>query len=532
LAIAPFGCIYRPLYEIVQYDIGLARCINLIIIIGLAALCINCLLVNLGKNKTKGLVFKNVLPLSCGVFISLFAPFLEMRFTPSYNTLALQGILVTIIGVFLAKKSSWLPLFLIAVGGVLTFLGKPTSAAFLASVILAYLIINRSISLQQLGMLLLLALLVMGAAIFMVEGSLTRFVQKYIALAEISQKISPMYDFWNVVRVSKPPIKLRQILICFLFMAILVWLAKRSLDQKSKEVTLVSVGITLLVFLVILGLIRLPPIWIDEIGLQILAFPLAAAALFRFQTGKNPMTMLHLPLVILLLLLPYVYVFGTGRAYWDNMPGASFFWFLAGVPFLSACLSYDQIGKVLVPWTLMALLAGACIVSIAEKNPYRQNIPLSEMKVKFKPTGALFGIMVEEERAKFFAELQIKATRAGLSPGTNLIDLTGSFPGTALVLDLVPMGSPWLSGGYEGSNEVASLLLERVDRGKLHNAWVLLAPDSPRSLDPKILSRLGLRFPQDYVEVFSVVLPEGRNFPTQPIRQIFYKPANPFSLYN
>jgi hypothetical protein len=57
-----------------------------------------------------------------------------------------------------------------------------------------------------------------------------------------------------------------------------------------------------------------------------------------------------------------------------------------------------------------------------------------------------------------------------------------------VVLDLIPLGSPWMPGGYAGSLDVADFLLGKTDPQKLKESWILVAPNSRRMLDKKYLN--------------------------------------------
>jgi hypothetical protein len=206
------------------------------------------------------------------------------------------------------------------------------------------------------------------------------------------------------------------------------------------------------------------------------------------------------------------------------MPGACYFWFMAAVPLLLSGFSENESEKILIPWVLAFLLMGSWILFIAEKNPYRQNQPLAQQSGVLRLAGSKIGLKVEKERAQYFNSLFSEGFKAGLNSKSYIIDLTGASQGVSLVLDLVPLGSPWMPGGYPGSFEVAKFLLKDTNPQNLRESWILVSPDSPRGLDVKILESLNLRFPESYELAFSVVLPSGKNYPLAPIRQDFFRP--------
>jgi len=152
---------------------------------------------------------------------------------------------------------------------------------------------------------------------------------------------------------------------------------------------------------------------------------------------------------------------------------------------------------------------------------------LAKQSGELKLDGWKVGLRVEQERADYFRALQRGALSAGLVPKNYLIDMSGGSQGVSVVLDLIPLGAPWMPGGYPGSLEVAEFLLRKNDPQKLKESWILVVtPNSRRSLDKKILKSLNLNFPDAYNLAFSVVLPSGKSYPLAPIRQEFYRPKN------
>lgn len=519
-----FGFFYHPLSLLVHHDPVLLRLTNgaatlsLTSLLGLSLLERTVAVGGTGKSK---LLFPVI---SAGLLILLFGPFLEMRMTPSYNTMALQGILLAVAGAFLIRSRPYASLLMIAAGGLILFLAKPPGAVLLGILILGYLLVTRSASwtiLGWLGILILLGFLLLAISI---GESPIKLFSRYLNSAEFAQKIDPMYNVANLLRPDWPPIKLRQLLASGLVVVLLLWIGETSPKPKFQMVGTIAGGTALLIVGLNQGGLPMPSLWIDEIGLQALAFPAAAAILFAVKKGKSPFRCPVAPECFLLLLLPYVYVFGTGRAYWDNMPGACYFWFLAAVPLIIIGFSAENSEKILIPWTLIFIFMGSCIFSIAGESPYRQNQPLAKQSGELKLTGWKVGLKVEAERADYFRTLQREALPAGLEPQNYLIDLSGGSQGVSVVLGLTPLGSPWMPGGYPGSLEVAEFLLRKTDIKKLRESWVLDAPDSRRKLNKEILKSLNLNFPEAYELAFSVVLPAGKNYPHQPIRQDFYRP--------
>jgi hypothetical protein len=90
--------------------------------------------------------------------------------------------------------------------------------------------------------------------------------------------------------------------------------------------------------------------------------------------------------------------------------------------------------------------------------PYRLNGGLSE-EDESVDLGAFGKINVHPETARYVHELQAIAKRVPADARDCLVDLSGGTPLSAIALGVEPAASPWILGGYAGSNEFASYVL-------------------------------------------------------------------------
>ena len=117
-------------------------------------------------------------------------------------------------------------------------------------------------------------------------------------------------------------------------------------------------------------------------------------------------------------------------------------------------------------------------------------------------------IAFSESSAAYIETIRSQAAKHGWVPNTPLIDLTGQAPGATLVLAADFLGAPWVVGGYPGSsNALQWMLSSERNSGKLADAWVIESVGSKRALEVQVLRNVGLRFPQDYLQVTEAFFP-------------------------
>jgi hypothetical protein len=144
VSLSQFGFIYHPLYKLVDGNIALLRQTNVLLTFCLAWTLagISLKAIFVGRNWTKFslIVISAAIASASLVFLRLWLP------TPSYNWLSFQSLLITAIGLLLAEKHfsglsvvGWL---LVATGGWLAFMAKPTTAAALGLSSAVYLLLS------------------------------------------------------------------------------------------------------------------------------------------------------------------------------------------------------------------------------------------------------------------------------------------------------------------------------------------------------------------------------------------------------
>lgn len=227
-----------------------------------------------------------------------------------------------------------------------------------------------------------------------------------------------------------------------------------------------------------------------------------------------------LKLYIFFILLAIAYAFGSGNGLVRQMSGG--FVFLSAASLYSAFWIDQYIGKRYLGYavSLLLVLSVCLILTLAYRNPYRLPAKIKDQIVQVTFAGRKGTIFVDEKTAKYVNELKRTALEAGWKPGMYLIDLTGGSPGATVILGGRAPGAPWLVGGYKGSNDFARAALAKVPSLTLQTAWVLTAPKGRRRLSNKVLSDLGLEFPNAYEAVEKVKTGHRNEV------QLLWKPLN------
>jgi hypothetical protein len=242
------------------------------------------------------------------------------------------------------------------------------------------------------------------------------------------------------------------------------------------------------------------------LSLALISSALFTLCVWKKNTGESRLKTFRRIVILhfFLFMLTFAMAFGSYNIIVRQMSFA--FVFLAAGAILSA-LWIDQYVDRKILGGLIPVLVSISVLNVATlgfKNPYRLAGKISDQVVEssFLMEGGY--LKVDPSTALYISALKKIALEAGWQPGTPLIDLTGGSPGATVILDGRIMGVPWLLGGYKGSAEFAKTVLKMVPEPLQNTAWVLTAPEGKRSLSDKILSEIGLNFPDRYVAIGKV----------------------------
>jgi hypothetical protein len=214
-----------------------------------------------------------------------------------------------------------------------------------------------------------------------------------------------------------------------------------------------------------------------------------------------------LPVLAALLTASMPLAFGIGSTNKiEYMAGlSSTFWIGSAVLLLLAA------GKPSDRYVNASILA-ACFATItvvhlisAAATPYRAVAPLWEQSSCIPSGSDRATICLDAKSAAYVMALRAEASTAGFTPGTALIDLTGTAPTTVFMLGGTAIGAPWLIGGYQTSAEFVRRSLALLSPAQRERAWVLSAPAGHRPIPAGVMQQVGLDFPNSYREVARAV---------------------------
>lgn len=535
-SVTQFSFVCHPLYRLVGGDIALLRRASLLLTLGLGwGLC--HLLVGKMIAAPSAPGWRQRLPhfatsavLSTGTLACLHFFWLP---TPSYDSLALQSLLVAAIGILLAESGasgrSLLGWLLIGFSGWLAFMAKPTTALALAVAIGLYLVLSGRFKARMLTLSLATTACAGLASAWLIDGTLAGFVRRLALGAEDAQLLQGRHTLGEALRLDDFQLNTGEKLT-FASATVLVFVATRLCLSPHPGKKICGAAAALIPSLVCLWVTLLGGTFSLSLGrfqgLQYWAAPLAALLAFVTmavrENDPRRVSRERWALVACLAAFPHIYAFGTNENYWHSGSRAAIFWVLAGVVLLGSLHREKTTWRTFLPAAVGAQLCTTILLFVSMEHPYRQTQPLRLNKdiVHFEGTGSK--LLVSPEFADYVARLQLLARTGGFKAGDPMLDLTGRFPGALYALGAKSVGRSWMIGGYPGSEALAIANLDRVSPAELKSAWILTEPGGPRRLPAEILQRYGIAV-ADYHEVGEIDSPRG-SYPDS-YKQHLLKPA-------
>ena len=503
-----FGFAYRPVFELLGYDIAALRLFGHVVLIGLSLLLFRRVLVQLdgayaGWNRTQSAILLVVLASSAIVFYRVWL------LTPNYNTLNLYGALLVAAGLvprlgpgtpqasLQSARSLVVDGVMIAVGMTLCFLAKPPTAALLTFIVLL-VCVGSWRNIQFACAALAGAAILTAATLLAIDHTPSAIVARYVNSRALQLSLQSGHDVASLVSSLDPGWLWRNIRLVstsLAFAGALVVAARAGQRPMVRPMAVVAS----------LGIVAFAAIWMWTAPAA-LALPLLAVACvaWRLLSSDNettrPVAWGLLRVAAVLMVFPFALGFGSNIPISHTSGLYAVFW-VAGTLLIAGALLRGAMARNLIAATAFAaaiVSAGVVAGSVAE--PYRLATPIwgQTDRVAIRDSD----LRLDRQAARYLQTLKQAALDNGFADGTPMIDLTGRSPGTLYALGARPLGAAWLLGGYPGSIEFAVRALTSAPRAELERAWVLTAPDGRRAVDPATAApRLGLPFPQGYVEV-------------------------------
>jgi hypothetical protein len=503
-----FGFVYRPVFELLGYDITALRLFGHVVLIGLSLLLFRRVLAKLGDayagwHRTQSAILLIVLASSAIVFYRVWL------LTPNYNTLNLYGALLVAAGLVprfgpSASQAS-LPSVtspvvdgaMIAVGMTFCFLAKPPTATLLTLVIL--LVCAGSWRHFSFACAALAGAAILTAAVLLaIDHTPSAIVARYMDSRALQLSLQSGHDLASLISMLDPGWlwqNIRVVLTSFAFAGALVVAARAMERPMTRSMAVVAA----------LGLVALAAIWMwtAPAALSLALLAAACVAWRLLSSGKEatrPVAWGLLRGAAVLMVFPFALGFGSNNPISHTSGLYAVFW-VAGTLLVVGALWRGAMARNLITATAFAAaIVSAGVIADSVAAPYRLATPIwgQTDRVAIRDSG----LRVDPQAARYLQTLKQAALDNGFSEGTPVIDLTGRSPGTLYAIGARPPGAAWLLGGYPGSLAFTVQALAHVPRAELERAWVLTAPDGGRAVDPAAAtSRLALPFPQGYGEV-------------------------------
>jgi len=519
-SVTQFGFILNPLFRAVGWDIALFRQTGLVVTAVLAGVLVASRLHCLGLSWRQAAASGVIL---APVSLMLFYPWLP---TPSYNSLAFQGLLLVGIALSLMEANSRAALSgwaLLGLGGWLVFMAKPTSAALLGPAVLVYLAATRRLRPWGLVIAVILAAGLLLASALAIDGSIGRFVTRLSTGSEFAAALESGHSVLSILRLDgilPSPSELMAFVASTALIAGVTWCISTNRTPLRVFGLGVVAACALAVFGIATGVVVQPFALGTYAILQICAAPIGAIIGVAIASGRafRPPGKVIL-LAALFASFPYVLAFGTNNNHWTSGAKATLFWMLASFTLVTG--SGVQ-WRAMLPGAAGALAIASILMAGGAQQPYRQTRPLQEQHtlVAVGPGDRL--LAMSDDFAAYIEGLRQLARNGGFTPGTPMIDLTGHYPGALFALDAQAIGQAWMIGGYSGSNSLAKSALALVSCERIAEAWLLDEPDGRRALSMDAVLPAGL----DYELVGSIMSPAG-SYPQAYEQQLFRPVGDP-----
>ena len=507
-----FGFVYHPLYELLNGNIAALRQANILIIFGLAWILM-------------GTFFKTTmafypLPGWHGIVITAGFAMLALVYfnhyfwlpTPSYNSLALQSLMIAATGLLLMERDgpreSLTGCMLLGIGGWLAFMAKPTTAIALGCCSVFYLFTVGKLTARLILMPMAVAAISFVVGALLIDGSVVGFIKNLEEGIEIWWLLGSRHGLADVLRYDdlsfggNGPGALMAAVAVFFLGALLLGSRTRVVVYCGTMLFMLFPFFSLAIILGFLHLNLARDLGLGaRQGLLLWAIPLTAALIglsSRKFNGAFAISRVQWARAFVFFALSVAYSLGTNANYWIKSIGGGIFWVLAGLVILVPVMNHERFKYMALSLVLAGQMMTVVLVDYAIEHPYRQPQPLRENNYPVDVGRAGSTLILARNVGHYVSEAMNLGERGSFSHGTPMIDLTGRSPGVLYAMGAKSIGQPWLLGGYPGSNEFATNVLKRVDCEELAVAWLLTAPGAPGRISAEILSSFGVDPGSDY----------------------------------
>jgi hypothetical protein len=531
-----FGFVYHPLYLLLDGNIALLRQANMLITFGLGWAMVSVFLSTLQSREILNNFSRHVVSSSLAtaslVFLHTWLP------SPSYNSLALQALLLASTGFLMASatysRSSVLGWILIGLGGWLAFMAKPTTAAALALFMCLGVVTTNKSNFRLILLSITVALLALLVSALAIDDSVLKFFDRLTVGAKYLEDLGGGHTMSKILRLDSIVLNQNDKLL-LAYASGTALLGALLLRFGNHSFQLISVGLcVLLAISIIAGTIGGAKIGFDlsvAKGLMMLAVP-ATALILTLLPKRSDDYVMYWFYAVYFFAMPYAFAFGTNNNYWHAGSSAGIFWAMSGFALLAPMLVSRERVRILILLVLVTQVILVLLLQTGQEDPYRQPQPLKLNSQSTNVGRAGSTLMLSAGYSSYIIEATSVAKKAGFEPGTPMIDLTGQSAGILYALQAQNIGQAWIIGGYPGSLKLASEALKSVPCQTLVNAWLLIEPKGPRSIPDQLLDNLGMDFKENYVFAATWLTARGAGGYATQRQQVLYKPisTNPKKL--
>lgn len=531
--VSQFGFVYKYLFDLLSGNVAMVRVANLALTFALSFfLSLNVVRLVGGVQSARWVR----VVLSAGLATAGLISYLG-RWTPNYNGLAFQGLLIVGVGLLIARpllsRGSLAGWIFVGVGGWLTFMGKPSTAAAVAVATMVYVLVSGKWNLRGLIIAAATALLLVLLSAVVIDGSIVKFISRVKLGFELTE-LSGGYSLRGALRLDDFSLStsekfLAAVLFLSVAIAMYVFCAAEMIWGAWLKAAIAAMSTALTVSIVwgwpaVIGARGL------SVGLAILVIPAAAAVIFVLPFRHEPIVFLsreRWSAAVLFMTFPYIYAYGSNNNYWYLSCTVGFFWVLAGGLLVRADFTdRSTVGRVM-PVVLAAQFMAMLFLFTYVQQPFRQPQPLwlNDQPVTVGKSGSV--LMLASSYAAYVQEVRAKAADAGFKAGTPILDLTGLSPGVVFVLQARNAGSPWLVGGYPGSAAITRSTIASMPCVDMSAAWILTELGGPRAISVAVLDAIGASLHRDYAVAATWQTAAGvAGYPEERLQQL-WKPIRP-----
>lgn len=420
------------------------------------------------------------------------------NFTPSYNSLALQGSVLFAVGLLINRSHGDLAIPILSIGLMISFIGKPSTTVGLVVLLLLAVPPRNMTSFRSFAATGVVSLFMLFMWALYLDNSIVGYAQRLYRGFELTSELGggqviweeePFYRlavaFWPFTGLDSSSIVLILSAVLGLSMTLITVsqsqqiLARGGFAAGVSGFSIFSISIvgilltrgpsapfqlTMIVFLSV----AIMSLWVLSNRVKATLDSSFGGAQFG-DVGKFS---------FVFFLIPFAYAFGTNNNYWSQAAAMGGMFAASAILFGAQGLSKNSVSSIGVRrFSKVSALAGIMVLAVAVVGaamfPYRQDQNILLMR----GSNHISGIYVSQSVEKYLGELRQVSKVHQIDSRMPLIDNTGNSPLAMFFLGGTPLGSAWLIGGYPGSARAAAAQISSYSEYCLSHAWVLDAPN-------------------------------------------------------